>query len=315
MENEKTSAETTASTEQAAATPCSPELKGEVNTVDTLSDNGHFEHQLITTKEDLTEETGQNTNQLISKASQLEGEANGDDSFDTAGTGTCTVSWSSHLFFWRVKTCKTRTERCKYQLTTCKKCDKDVLYGKQDYHSKNECEHRRIPCDFQFAGCEFESPEVSMPKHIQENMSKHLSLVTKHIRNNTSNHRSLATSWLPKLLLASLIVITFLLYTDIVRQLNDIRCTIDDTSEELGRKVKSSELAIESLQYDGKDIDSQLKDYFQKLKKLESEQLTMENLKSKITTEINRKLDDFIEWLKSFDTFKWLTSSSYEDLK
>ena len=79
----------------------------------------------------------------------------------------------------------TNTVRCEYEKTKCEKYGEELLYGKLDHHSKNTCKHRRIPCEFKFAGCEFECPEVSMPKHIEENPAKHLSLVTKHIRDNT----------------------------------------------------------------------------------------------------------------------------------
>ena len=93
------------------------------------------------------------------------------------------------------------------QFTTCKKCEKKIPNSELDQHSKNECKHKTVPCEFRFAGCGFESSEETMPKHIQESTSKHLSLVVRHIqeddRNHRPKHRCFATRWCLILIIAA----------------------------------------------------------------------------------------------------------------
>ncbi len=215
---------------------------------------------------------------------------------DTAGTQK--TSCFSSLSFWR-GSCNTRVTvgRCDYQLTTCKKCEEELLYGELDHHSKNECKYRTIPCDFQFSGCDFESSEASMTEHIKQNTSKHLTLVTKHIQDSASNHQSLVTYWFPKILFASLIVIAFLLYTEhrlratemqfnsINRKLESIQLYYDgqiyNIKNSTDQKLKNIELC-----YNGQlhNIEMQLNSIN---RRLESTELAIEDA----SEELNRKVN------------------------
>ena len=70
------------------------------------------------------------------------------------------------------------TQRCLHQLTTCKKCDQELMYVELNRHMDSVCEHRVVRCEYQFAGCNFKGPKVNMPQHIQEKTAAHLALVS-----------------------------------------------------------------------------------------------------------------------------------------
>ena len=189
--------------------------------------------------------------------------------------------------------------RCEYQLTTCKKCDKTLPYGELDHHSRNKCEHLIIPCDFQFARCEFEGPEVSMPKHIQENMSKHLSLVTKHIRDNTKLiqgndilvREEVSRKWHSIILAFSIIVVSILLYFEhtaiqsLHHELTDIHSAIQHYELEDIKKGADSRTQETEIHY--------LKE---KCMQLESD---IANLNSEITKKIGDAAKAAIEYFNA----------------
>lgn len=148
---------------------------------------------------------------------------------------------TSQLLSWRGKGVVNKP--CQYQPTTCKKCDKNLLCGELDHHSKTQCQQRLISCEFKFAGCQFECPELSMQKHLQESMAQHLSLVTKHSRSK----RSLATYWLPLLLTLVLVILCFALFE---KQLQDI-----------GREIKNLEKEVKNLEKEVNDMKPGIIDY------------------------------------------------------
>ena len=71
---------------------------------------------------------------------------------------------------------------CKYQLTTCKKCDEEIMYIELNNHLKNTCKHRDKDCPFKFAGCNFRGPESGMSKHLHKNTTDHLTLVAHFMK-------------------------------------------------------------------------------------------------------------------------------------
>ena len=48
-------------------------------------------------------------------------------------------------------------------------------------HIKNTCEYQVTECEFKFAGCDFEGPKRLMFKHIQEDVSNHMSRMARSI--------------------------------------------------------------------------------------------------------------------------------------
>ena len=73
-------------------------------------------------------------------------------------------------------------KKCQYQLTTCKKCDKELMYKELSHHMDNVCEQRVVDCDYNNAGCNFKTAQANMSKHIHEEAAMHLQLSLKHMR-------------------------------------------------------------------------------------------------------------------------------------
>lgn len=79
-------------------------------------------------------------------------------------------------------------------LTTCKKCEEEVSPSELDHHMENVCQHRTVSCEYKYAGCDFQGPEVSMPLHLQDTTSRHLSLLAEFMRHLNDEHLSLLNS-------------------------------------------------------------------------------------------------------------------------
>ena len=85
-----------------------------------------------------------------------------------------------------------QSERCRYQLTTCKKCDKELMYKELSHHMDNVCVQRVVDCDYDNAGCNFKTTQASMSKHIHEEVATHLQLSLKQLRKD-NQHKYLIT--------------------------------------------------------------------------------------------------------------------------
>lgn len=103
------------------------------------------------------------------------------------------------------------TDRCQYQLTTCKRCDQELLYIDVSHHTDSVCEHRVVSCEYEFAGCHFKCPEMNMPQHRQESTSMHLALVSKLVKEEKAVSSKLR--WCYCFTLVALLVCFFILFS------------------------------------------------------------------------------------------------------
>ena len=101
-------------------------------------------------------------------------------------TGELGDVWPLHLQDPTNQPQQPGTQRCLHQLTTCKKCDQELMYVELNHHMDSVCEHRMVRCEYQFAGCNFKGPEMNMPQHIQEKTTAHLALVSSLATNQKS---------------------------------------------------------------------------------------------------------------------------------
>ena len=83
-------------------------------------------------------------------------------------------------------------KKCQYQLTTCKKCDKELMYNELSHHMDNVCEQRIVDCDYDNAGCNFKTTQANMLKHIREEAATHLQLSLKQMRKDNQQHLQLS---------------------------------------------------------------------------------------------------------------------------
>ena len=171
----------------------------------------------------------------------------------------------------------TGTERCQYEHTTCKKCDQEVLYGELDNHLTSHCQHRAIPCTFKYVGCNFEGSEASMSKHLQDNATRHLTLLGESVRDRQHN-RPPRHNYCCKVLLiiAALACVAYIFLgpsvdteqlvqhickTTITDELTTHAEGMNDRMDGLNRKTVANELAIQSLEYGlSKDIHTRLQE-------------------------------------------------------
>ncbi len=67
---------------------------------------------------------------------------------------------------------------CEFFPILCpKKCGSTIQRRNQDTHVTNECPMRLIKCELHFIGCAVIVPQKDMLKHLQDNLSTHLSLL------------------------------------------------------------------------------------------------------------------------------------------
>ena len=89
-------------------------------------------------------------------------------------------------------------KKCQYQLTTCKKCDKELMYKELSHHIDNVCEQRVVDCDYNNAGCNFKTTQANMLKHIREEAAAHLQLSLKQMRKDNQQHLQLSLNQMRK---------------------------------------------------------------------------------------------------------------------
>ncbi len=193
---------------------------------------------------------------------------------------------------WNPQESDQESRKCLYQVTSCKKCDKKMTYKIINDHLKNECVHRTVNCNFVFAGCDFQGPELRMSKHLQDSMSEHLILVTRIVKqDNTKLHSSKHTEWLKYFLVSALLavviscIVTTLITLPMKEEISSTNKGLSDILEdpELEWKITitANQLGIENLEdHVNKDINDRLFEQEQR-----SEQLTtkLRELEKKLT--------------------------------
>lgn len=186
----------------------------------------------------------------------------------------------------------TDIERCRYQLATCKKCSQEMLYGELQHHATTLCQYRLVHCQYRFAGCEFQGSEASMPKHLQNNSCRHMSLLAKFVQHQY--HRPLQyRCWILLTLAVVLATAVCLLPIRMTEQQDDTckklvadeiqRLGIEESIgsiewklDELHRKTDANDLAIQSLQYSlTKDLHPRLLEQEAAAKDLKADMLKL----------------------------------------
>ena len=165
----------------------------------------------------------------------------------------------------------TETGGCRYQETTCKKCDKKLLYDQLKSHIENNCAYRVVECNFKFAGCNFQGPKYSMPNHIQEKMSEHLSFMAvrfEELQSKPKSYRWLYTSVLFSLLILVVIYISYSKMTELSSIYNK---RFDDMNNEIAKSQKAFEdLLTSQLERYSDDVQSKLSEHKKHRKNLTS---------------------------------------------
>lgn len=156
------------------------------------------------------------------------------------------------------------------QVTSCKKCEKRMLRSELSEHMDSDCDHRIIPCEYSFAGCNFKGPKIKMPSHIQDNTSEHLKSIAKLVKQEKKCRFSL---WVSLALIAaslalianiSVTVIFFISRSEITGKVvtnKERLCDIEWQISDLNITLRANGLAIKSLTYDvRKDLHPTLHD-------------------------------------------------------
>ena len=206
---------------------------------------------------------------------------------------------------------------CKYQLTTCKKCDEEIMYIKLNNHLKNTCKHRDKDCPFKFAGCNFCGPESGMSKHVHQNTADHLTLVAHFVKKDkdeVKNKKCLkCLKWFCISLFVVILIVLVLIFLgisqsrqhDIEKSITELNNYIQEVSEtidsEVKRKLNSNELAIQSLHYDiEQDVKVQILTLQQTLKKLQEEIGQLKIDVGDLNSGFTKLVDDWIKKTLSF---------------
>ena len=130
------------------------------------------------------------------------------------------------------------TQRCLHQLTTCKKCDQELMHVELNHHMDSVCKHRMVRCEYQFAGCHFKGPEMNMPQHIQENTATHLALISKLLKDEKREFKKF--HWFCLFALVALAVGLFVLFSYQQARISDL-------------EEKSSKLLLQLVQANAKE--------------------------------------------------------------
>ena len=175
----------------------------------------------------------------------------------------------------------TGIQRCQYQLTTCKKCDKEMPYRELNNH---DCQHQQVPCEFQFAGCDYVGSRMSMPIHREDSISRHLLLLSKFAKKETYKYTRRERHWIVLCAILSTIMLVLMAALSVSSLLTS---TLKDTNGP----------DIADLQSHLSHIHSKLRGMEKEIERLRAD---VSQLKSGFFTYIDNKIREFKEYFLSY---------------
>ena len=187
-------------------------------------------------------------------------------------------------------------KRCQYQLTTCKKCDKELIYNELSHHMDNVCEQRIVDCDYNNAGCNFKATQVNMLKHIHEEAAMHLQLSLKQLRKERCRYQH--KYWMALFAVAIMAIFVLVLFGSFMFIFS--------------KRMTEDHEAIEHLQIglNEKDLDREIEilqaDVLQQKIEVANLRFAVNDLRSGFT----KYIDDAIKSVKDFLIPRFLSSSA-----
>ena len=66
---------------------------------------------------------------------------------------------------------------CECRVEQCPQCQQEVVNQSMEDHLQED--HQEVPCELQYAGCDFKGDRYQITQHIESNMPRHLSLISE----------------------------------------------------------------------------------------------------------------------------------------